>query len=134
MKSFFTIVLIAITTLLSAQTDAVESLMNDNAVASADATMFFADEALTEVDDEFNLSFTAVEYFADIVISYDLNTEAEVRLEVEKAGSQAIALVNELQSTGSQKVLWDQNIEPGKYTIRLIVDNKVEIKKVNLSH
>lgn len=135
MKFLFTTTLIALSTLLSAQNVSFEpakSIMDDNAVASADAN-FFAEEAVV-VSNEFNLDFEAGDYFGDIVISYDLNVEADVTLEIEKAGSQAFALINETQATGSQKVLWDENIESGKYTIRLIVGSKVQTKTVNLAY
>ena len=137
MKSFFTTVLIAFTTLLSAQTVAFQpakSIMDDNAVASVDGIFFAAEEVMIEVSNEFNLTFEAGDYFGDIVISYDLSTNADVRLEVEKTGDSAFALIDETQTGGNQKVLWDDNIEAGKYTIRLIVDNKVETKTVNLSY
>lgn len=135
MKFLFTTTLIALATLLSAQNVSFEpakSIMDDNAVASADAN-FFAEETVV-VSDEFNLDFVAGDYFGDIVISYDLNVNANVKLTVEKAGAQALALVNETQTTGSQKVLWDQNIESGKYTIRLTVGSKVQTKTLNLSY
>lgn len=135
MKIFFTTVLIALTTLLSAQVnfEPATSLMDDNAVASSDAN-FFAAETAVIFSDEFNLEFTAGEYFGDIVISYDLNTDADVRLEVQKAGAQAVALVNETQATGAQKVIWAENIDSGKYTIRLMVGQKVQTKTVNLTY
>jgi len=135
MKIFFTTVLIALTTLLSAQVsfEPATSLMDDNAVASTDAN-FYAAEAAVIFSNEFNLDFTAGEYYGDIVISYDLNTDADVRLEIQKAGDQAFALVNEAQAPGAQKVLWDDNIDTGKYTIRLIVGQKVQTKTVNLSY
>ena len=137
MKSLFTTVLFAFTTILAAQTVAFEpatSIMDDNAVASVDE-MFFAEEAeaMIEVDNEFNLEFITDAYFGDIVISYDLNGDADVKLEVEKVGTETFALINETQSTGTQQVLWDQNIGAGTYTIRLIVNNKVETKTINLT-
>jgi len=135
MKIFFTTVLIALTTLLSAQVsfEPATSLMDDNAVASNNDNFYAADAAVI-ISNEFNLDFTAGEYYGDIVISYDLNTDSNVRLEVQKAGSQAVALINEAQATGAQKVLWDENIDSGKYTIRLIVGQKVQTKTVNLSY
>jgi len=107
--------------------------MDDNAVASNDEN-FYAEEEAVIISNEFNLDFTAGEYFGDILISYDLNTDANVILEVQKVGAQPMALVNEAQSTGAQKVLWDENIDAGKYTIRLIVGQKVQTKTVNLSY
>ena len=135
MKIFFTTVLIAFTTLLSAQVnfEPATSLMDDNAMASTNENFYAADEAVI-FSNEFNLDFTAGEYYGDIVISYDLNTDANVILEVQKAGAQAVALINEAQATGAQKVLWDENIDSGKYTIRLIVGQKVQTKTVNLSY
>lgn len=135
MKFLFTTTLIALSTLLSAQNVSFEpakSIMNDNAVASVDAD-YFAEDAVV-ASDEFNLDFAAGDYFGDIVISYDLNVEADVTLVIEKAGTQPIALVNETQTTGAQKVLWDENIESGKYTIRLTVGSKVQTKTVNLAY
>ncbi len=135
MKILFTTVLIALTTLLSAQVsfEPATSLLDDNAVASNNAN-FYAEDAAVIISTEFNLDFTAGEYYGDIVISYDLNTDSDVRLEVQKAGSQAVALINESQTPGAQKVLWDENIDSGKYTIRLIVGQKVQTKTVNLSY
>ncbi|MEM6317266.1 MAG: hypothetical protein AAF960_06325 [Bacteroidota bacterium] len=136
MKLFFTTTLLALTTLLSAQTVTFEpatSIMNDNVVASLDG-MFFAADAYVEVNNEFNLDFVAGDYFGDIVISYDLNTSSEVILEVEKEGARALELVNEAQEGGAKKVLWDENVGSGQYTIRLIVGQKVETKTVNLSY
>lgn len=135
MKILFTTVLIALTTLLSAQVsfEPATSLMDDNAVASNNEN-FYAEDVAVIISNEFNLDFKAGDYYGDIVISYDLNTDADVRLEVQKAGDQAVALVNEAQTPGAQKVLWDENIDSGKYTIRLIVGQKVQTKTVNLSY
>ena len=136
MRFLITLVLIATTTLLSAQIIGFEparSLMNDHAVASADAT-FFAAEDFFESTNEFNLNFEAGNYFGDIVISYKLQQSSSVKLEIEKVGRGTMELVNEQQTSGSQKVLWDENIESGKYTIRLIVGQKVQEKTVNLSY
>lgn len=135
MKIYFTTLLIALTTLLSAQVsfEPATSLMDDNAVASTEN--FFAAETAVIFSNEFNLSFKPGDYYGDIVISYDLNSDSNVRLEVQKVGgAQAVALVNENQTPGAQKVLWDDNIDAGKYTIRLIVGQKVQTKTVNLSY
>ncbi len=135
MKSLFTTLLLALTTLLSAQTVSFEpatSLMDDNATASIDGTIF-AEEANFETSNEFNLDFETDAYYGDIVISYNLNTAANVKLEVEKEGAKVISLVDATQSTGSQEVLWDENLETGTYTIRLIVGTKVQTKTINLS-
>lgn len=135
MKILFTTVLIALTTLLSAQVsyEPATSLMDDNAVASNNDN-FYAVDAAVIISNEFNLNFTPGDFYGDIVISYDLNTDSDVRLEVQKVGSQAVALINEAQTPGAQKVLWDENIDSGKYTIRLIVGQKVQTKTVNLSY
>lgn len=136
MKLLFTTVFIALTTLLLAQDvnfEPARSIMNENAVASIDGVFFEDAEVLTEVNNEFNLNFTANPVFGDITISYDLNSASNVKLEVEKVGDYTFALVDGTQATGTQKVLWDENIESGKYTIRLIVDQKVETKTLNLN-
>jgi len=136
MKLLFTSTLIALTTLLAAQTVVFEpatSIMDENAVASVDNVFFESAENLTSVSNEFNLNFKANPVFGDITISYDLQIESDVRLEVEKEGSSAIALVDGVQSTGSQKVLWDEHIGAGKYKIKLIVGQKIETKTLNLS-
>jgi len=106
--------------------------MDDNATASIDGTIF-AEEANFETSNEFNLDFETDAYYGDIVISYNLNTAANVKLEVEKEGAKVISLVDATQSTGSQEVLWDENLETGTYTIRLIVGTKVQTKTINLS-
>jgi hypothetical protein len=136
MKLFFTSVLIILTTVLSAQNVAFEpahSLLNDNAVATV-GNEFFSASADMNANHNFNLKFKANPVFGDITISYNLGGDSTVRLEVEKAGTPAVALVNERQSTGNQSVLWDQDIEAGKYTIRLIVGNRVTTKTVNLAY
>lgn len=133
MKSLFTTLLLALTTLLTAQTVSFEpakSLMDDNATASIDAVYA---EAAFEVSNEFNLDFETDAYYGDIVISYDLNVASNVKLEIVKEGANSFALVDGTQSTGTQEVLWDENLESGKYTIRLIVGQKVQTKTLNLS-
>lgn len=135
MKLLFTIALVSLTTLLSAQVafEPAHSIMDDNAVASADNS-FVAEEAMMTVSNEFNLNFTANPVFGDITISYNLNASADVKLEIEKAGSTAFALVDGVQTTGAQEILWDENISSGKYTVRLIVGNKVQTKTINLGY
>ena len=135
MKSLFTTLLLGLTTLLSAQTVSFEpatSLMDDNASASIDGAAY-AEETTFAISNEFNLDFETDAYYGDIVISYNLNSAANVRLEVEKEGATTISLVDGTQSTGTQEVLWDENLETGKYTIRLIVGTKVQTKTINLS-
>ncbi|GEM_PF-7086292 len=135
MKSLFTTLLLALTTLLTAQTVSFEpatSLMDDNATASIDGVVY-AEEAAVAVSNEFNLDFETDAYYGDIVISYNLNTVANVKLEIEKEGAATISLVNGTQSTGTQEVLWDENLEAGKYTIKLIVGGKIQTKTLNLS-
>lgn len=135
MKSLFTTLLLALTTLLTAQTVSFEpatSLMDDNATASIDGAVY-AETAVIEASNEFNLDFETDAYYGDIVISYNLNTAANVKLEVKKEGAKTISLVNGTQSTGTQEVLWDENLESGKYTIKLIVGTKVQTKTINLS-
>lgn len=134
MKSLFTTLLLALTTLLTAQTVSFEpatSLMDDNATASIDNAVYA--EAAFEVSNEFNLDFETDAYYGDIVISYNLNNTANVKLEIEKEGANSFALVDGTQSTGTQEVLWDENLESGKYIIRLIVGQKVQTKTLNLS-
>ena len=133
MKFLFTIVLVSLTTLLSAQVtfEPAHSIMDDNAVASVDNS-FFAEEAIVEVNNEFNLNFTANPVFGDITISYDLQNSADVKLEIEKSGASAFALVDGVQNTGTQEILWDENISTGKYIVRLTVGNKVETKTIQL--
>jgi len=135
MKSLFTTLLLGLTTLLTAQTVSFEpatSLMDDNVTASIDNAVY-TETATVEVSNEFNLDFETDAYYGDIVISYNLSSEAAVKLEVEKAGTTVISLVNGTQSTGTQEVLWDENLESGKYTIRLMVGSKVQTKTINLS-
>jgi len=134
MKSLFTTLLLALTTLLTAQTVSFEpatSLMDDNATASIDNAVYAA--AAFEVSNEFNLDFETDAYYGDIVISYNLNVASNVKLEIEREGAKTFALVDATQSTGTQEVLWDENLESGKYTIRLIVGQKVQTKTLNLS-
>ena len=134
MKSLFTTLLLALTTLLTAQTVSFEpatSLMDDNATASIDNAVYA--EAAFEISNEFNLDFETDAYYGDIVISYNLNNTANVKLEIEKEGANSFALVDGTQSIGTQEVLWDENLESGKYTIRLIVGQKVQTKTLNLS-
>ena len=135
MKSLFTTLLLGLTTLLTAQTISFEpatSLMDDNATASIDNAVY-TEAAAIEVSNEFNLDFETDAYYGDIVISYNLSTAAAVKLEVEKEGTTIISLVDGTQSTGTQEVLWDENLETGKYTIRLMVGSKVQTKTINLS-
>ena len=134
MKSLFTTLLLGLTTLLSPQSVSFEpatSLMDDNATASIDGAVYAAEAFV--ISNEFNLDFETDAYYGDIVISYNLNTTANVRLEVEKEGTTTISLVDGTQTTGTQEVLWDENLETGKYTIRLIVGTKVQTKTINLS-
>lgn len=134
MKSLFTTLLLALTTLLTAQNVSFEpakSLMDEDATASIDETLYA--ETATFETNEFGLDFETDAYYGDIVISYNLNTVSNVKLEVEKEGSNSISLVDGTQSTGTQEVLWDENIEKGKYTIRLTVGSKVQVKTINLS-
>ena len=135
MKSLFTTLLLGLTTLLSAQTVSFEpatSLMDDNATASIDGAVY-AEEATFAISNEFNLDFETDAYYGDIIISYNLNSAADVKLEVKKEGSSAISLVDGTQTTGTQEILWDENLESGKYTIKLIVGAKVQTKTINLS-
>ena len=134
MKSLFTTLLLGLTTLLTAQTVSFQpatSLMDDNATASVDNAVY-AETATIESSD-FNLDFETDAFYGDIVISYNLSTAADVKLEVEKEGTTVISLVDGTQSTGTQEVLWDENLETGKYTIRLMVGSKVQTKTINLS-
>ncbi len=134
MKRIFTLALVLVSTLTFAQNITIEpahSIVDENAVASLDAD-FFAAETLTEVKNTFNLGFKANPVFGDITITYTLSSDANVTLEIEKDGGQAFALVNDSQDSGHQKVLWDENIGSGNYTIRLIVNNQVETKKLEL--
>ncbi len=137
MKPIFTLVFVSLTTLLLAQSVTFEpahSIMDEYSVASIDDNFYVAAEKfMVEVSNEFNLTFTPNPVFGDITISYDLQADAKVRLEVEKAGASAIALVEGVQDSGKQKVLWDENIGTGNYTIRLFVNNKVESKTLHLT-
>ena len=120
--------------LLTAQTVSFEpatSLMDDNATASVDNAVYA--ETATIENSDFNLNFETDAFYGDIVISYNLSTAADVKLEVEKEGTTVISLVDGTQSTGTQEVLWDENLESGKYTIRLMVGSKVQTKTINLS-
>jgi len=134
MKSLFTTLLLGLTVLLTAQTVSFEpatSLMDDNASASIDNAVYA--EAAVVVSNEFNLDFETDAYYGDIVISYNLSADADVKLAVKKEGTTVISLVDGSQSTGTQEVLWDENLETGKYTIELMVGSKVQTKTINLS-
>ena len=138
MKPIFTLIFVSLTTLLLAQSVTFEpahSIMNENSIASADEHFAYygAEEMTVEVSNEFNLTFTPNPVFGDITISYDLRANSKVRLEVEKSGASAVALVEGLQESGNQRVLWDENIGAGNYTVRLYVNNKVESRTLNLT-
>lgn len=137
MKNYITLVLLLITTLLSAQNYTFEpatapSIENSIAALNFDASFFAeAEEVVQIVHNEFDIQFTANPVFGDLTISYSLKDEADVRLEISKGGDKFM-LVDGTQGAGTQEVLWDENIETGRYTIRLIVDNKMESKKISL--
>jgi len=142
MKNLFTLVLVCLTFALTAQNvtfEPAKSLINENATASLNFDLAFLpevadrDEApeMEEVEDYFNIRFTSNPIFGDINIVYDLATTSDVTVEVLK-GDYSVFSSSKDQVAGTQQTLWDENIGSGIHTIKIVANNKVELKRITL--
>lgn len=73
--------------------------------------------------------------FESAAISYELNIEGQVRLQIFNClGREIICLVNEVQYPGEYNIEWDtEGIKPGIYFCRLQVDGYAQTKKLIVS-
>lgn len=145
MKNLFTLVFVCLTFALAAQTSTFESaksLVDENAVASLNFDLAFlpeiADrdeevevEELEEVENHFNIKFSTNSTFADVKIIYNVATSSDVTIEVVK-NDVVVFTTTKSQGAGQQQVLWNKDITRGTHTIRVIADNKVEAKRINI--
>jgi hypothetical protein len=113
---------------------------NDNWVnASIWGTVTFVATGIDQPDapiaKDFNLDQNYPNPFnPSTTISYNLNTAAKVNLTVYNVlGKEIATLVNEFQSQGDQKVVFDgENLTSGVYFYKLTVGSNVETKKMIL--
>jgi len=143
MKTLFTLVLACFTFALTAQTttfESAKSLVNENAVASLNFDIASlpevsereeAEEELEEVENHFNIKFSTNATFKDVKILFNVPSSTDVTVEVLKAGNVVYA-TTATQNSGTQQVLWNQDITRGTHTIRVIADNKVEAKRITI--